>query len=93
MAKGKGKGSKPSSSPSLQKRHGPKKKMFHKWTSTMRLHLAGAGLLTKFNNRESFDQAVMSRGIKNVPTSMWEEMRSLKTMKEKKAWFKAIKTV
>jgi hypothetical protein len=49
MAKGKGK-KVASSGP--KKNHGPKKKMFHCWTSTMRMHLAKAGLLSKYNNYE-----------------------------------------
>ena len=50
MAKGKGK---KVASGGPHKKHGPKKKMFHCWSSTMRWHFAKAGLLTKYNNFES----------------------------------------
>ena len=47
-----------------RKKHGPKKKMFHCWSSTMRKHFADAGLLTKYNNKECFEQACQARGIR-----------------------------
>ena len=37
----------------LRKKHGPKKKMFHCWTSTMRLAFARCGVLTKYYNYET----------------------------------------
>ena len=63
----KGKGGKPSSAPAarLRKNHGPKKKMWHCWSSTMRKHFADAGLLTKYHNRESFEQALTAKGIRH----------------------------
>ena len=52
MAKGKG-GKRAVASSGLRKKHGPKKKMFHCWSSTMRMHLAKAGLLSKYNKAKT----------------------------------------
>lgn len=46
------------------KSHGPKKKMFHCWTSTIRLALAKAGLLKKECNKEAFTQSQNAKGIR-----------------------------
>ena len=64
MAKGKGKGV-ASSGP--RKSHGPKRKLFHCWSSTMRKHFADAGLLKKEYNYESFCLACAAKG-KRSPT-------------------------
>ena len=56
MAKGKGGKPSVSAGPKLHKKHGPKKKMWHCWDSTTRLHFGQAGLLTKYYNKESFEQ-------------------------------------
>ena len=87
MAKGKGKPSSPTVSKG-RKNHGPKKKMWHCWDSTTRLHLAKAGLLTKYYNRESFDQACAARGIKSNLDALWAEFTAAA---DKKAWFKNLK--
>ena len=63
MAKGKGK---KVSSGGPHKKHGPKKKMFHCWSSTMRKHFADAGLLSKNYNYESFATACTAKGKRNV---------------------------
>ena len=63
MTKGKGKGG---ASAGPRKPHGPKRKLFHSWTSTMRMHLARAGLLSKYYNYESFAIACGARGKRNV---------------------------
>lgn len=87
MAKGKG-GSKSSSGP--HKKHGPKKKMFHCWDSTTRLHLAKAGLLGKYSNKESFEQCVTAKGVRNNIDDLWNEFIKLSEI-DKKTWFKQIK--
>lgn len=81
MAKGKGGKPTASSGPKLRKKHGPKKKLFHCWTSTMRLHLANAGLLKKNSNKESFAQSLSAKGIKNDIDLRWNEY--LRTSSEK----------
>ena len=84
MAKGK---SKSSSSGSSHKKHGPKKKMWHCWDSTTRLHFAQAGLLTKYSNKESFEQAVSARGIRTSIDELWAEFCRL-AKEVQKVWFK-----
>lgn len=84
MAKGKG-GSK--SSGGTHKKHGPKKKMFHCWDSTTRLHFAKAGLLTKYTNYESFVLACNSRGKRNPTEADFKEFCGL-NKEQKKEYFK-----
>ena len=88
----KGKGGKPSASagPKLRKMHGPKKKMWHCWDSTTRLHFGQAGLLTKYYNKESFEQALSAKGIRNNIDGLWAEFIRVPDS-EKKAWFKNLK--
>ena len=74
MAKGKGKGG-ASSGP--RKSHGPKKKMFHCWSSTMRMHLAKAGLLSKYNNFEAWQQACQAKGKRNATKAEFEDFVKL----------------
>ena len=83
MAKGK----KKVSSGGPHKKHGQKKKMWHCWDSTTRIHLANVGLLTKYYNRESWEQALNSRGVRNISEEMWKEFISL-SKEEQKVWFK-----
>ena len=89
MAKGKGK---KVSSGVPHKKHGPTKKLFHEWSSTMRWHFAKAGLLNKYSNRTTFDMSCTARGVRNVPDWLWKEMCSLETKKEKDKWFRDLKT-
>ena len=63
MAKGKGK---KVASGGPHKKHGPKKKMFHCWSSTMRWHFAKAGLLSKYNNFEAWQQACQAKGKRDA---------------------------
>ena len=87
----KGKGGKPSAPVARsRKNHGPKKKMWHCWSSTMRKHFADAGLLTKYYNRESFEQALSAKGIRQNIDALWNEFTKLPDA-EKKAWFKNLK--
>lgn len=73
------------------KPHGPKRKLFHEWSRSMRIHLANAGLLDKYNNFESFRLACIARGLKNPTMAHYDQMRFLKTRQEQKEWFKNIK--
>lgn len=63
MAKGK---KKSVASGGQHKKHGPKRKLFHCWSSTMRKHFADAGLLNKKYNFESFTLSCNARGKRNV---------------------------
>ena len=87
MAKGKG-GRVASAGP--KKKHGPKKKMFHCWSSTMRKHLADAGLLDKCYNFESFALACNARGKRNVSRSDFNTFIGL-SREEKEKYFADIK--
>ena len=73
------------------KMHGPKRKLFHDWSISMRIHLANAGLLDKYSNYESFKLACVARGVKNPTEAMFDEMRFLKTQADKDAWFKSLR--
>lgn len=73
------------------KMHGPKRKLFHDWSRSMRIHLANAGLLDKYSNYESFKLACVARGVKNPTEAMFDEMRFLKTQADKDAWFKSLR--
>lgn len=57
----------------LRKKHGPKKKMFHCWTSTMRLAFAKCGVLTKYYNYESFQASCSARGVRSDVADLYEE--------------------
>lgn len=74
MAKGK---KKSVASGGPHKKHGPKRKMHHCWTSTIRLALAKAGLLSKYNNFESWQQAVQAKGKRNATKADFEEFIKL----------------
>ena len=83
MAKGKGKkvaGAGP------RRTHGPKKKMFHCWSSTMRLSLANAGLLNKYNNFEAWQQACQAKGNRTATKSKFNEFIRL-TREEQDSYF------
>ena len=91
MAKGK----KSVSHAGPHKSHGPKRKMFHQWDSTMRLYLGRNGLLNKHHNIESFTLSCQSRGLKGGTPAEWQarftEFRKLETSKEKTAWLAGCK--
>jgi len=76
MAKGKG-GKKVSAGSGLRKKHGPKRKMFHCWSSTMRMHLAKAGLLSKYNNFEAWQQACQAKGKRDATQANFNEFVKL----------------
>lgn len=77
MGMAKGKGGKRAASAGPKKMHGPKKKMWHCWSSTMRMHFAKAGLLTKFNNYESWQQACQAKGKRNTTPADFNEFCKL----------------
>lgn len=87
MAKGKGK-KVASSGP--KKMHGPKRKLFHEWSSTMRMHLAKAGLLSKYSNYESWAIAVQARGKRDTSRNDFNEFVKL-SREEKDNYFNNIK--
>ena len=79
MAKGKG-GSVAASK--QRKNHGPKRNLFHGYNSTMRMHMADAGLLDKYHHFDSFALAAMSRGVRANLQELWLEFYRLPTRKE-----------
>ena len=83
MAKGKGKGG---ASAGPRKPHGPKRKLFHEWSSTMRMHFANAGLLDKYHNYESFVLACGARGKRNITKAEFNDFLLL-TREEQDRYF------
>ena len=86
----KGKGGKRAASAGPKKMHGPKKKMFHCWSSTMRLQLAKDGLLKKEYNFESWQQACQAKGKRNATASEFNEYLKLDA-ENKKIYFNNLK--
>ena len=85
---------KPAAAPAkqkLRKNHGPKKKMFHCWTSTMRLHFARCGVLTKYYNYESFQASCSARGIRSDVADLYEEFIRLPDRKAQDAYLDKLK--
>ena len=85
MAKGKGKGG---ASAGPRKPHGPKRKLFHEWSSTIRLHLAKAGLLKKEHNYDSFVLSCSAHGKRNPTKEDFEAFTRL-TPEAQKNYFQA----
>lgn len=79
MAKGKG-GSKASAGP--HKKHGPKRKLFKEYKPMIKA-FADAGLLTKYNNYESFCLACNARGKRNPTRREFTEFTYLTKEKQK----------
>jgi len=83
----KGKGGKPAPAAAKQrKKHGPKKKMFHCWSSTIRKALADAGLLSKYYNYEAWQQACQAKGKRNTTYNDFNEFVKL-SREEKEKYF------
>jgi len=75
----------------LRKHHGPKRRMFHCWDRSARLSFGQAGLLTKYNNFESFAQSCATRAkIKTFLKEMWAEYCILPTNVAKDAYLKDV---
>lgn len=87
MAKGKGK---KVASAGPKKPHGPKRKMFHCWSQTMRMQLAKDGLLTKAYNFESFAQACNAKGKRNVSRGDFADYVAMSKV-EKDKYFDTLK--
>lgn len=87
MAKGKGKRV---ASAGPKKSHGPKRGMFHCWSSTIRMHLAKAGLLSKFENYESWQQACQAKGKRDISKNDFNEFARL-SREDKVKYFDNIK--
>ena len=62
MAKGKGKKSAASGGP--HKKHGPKKKMFHKYSKCIRIEMAKLGMLKKDVDPEAREQSESAKNPK-----------------------------
>ena len=86
MVKGKGK---KVASGGPHKKHGPKKKMFHCWSSTIRMSLAKEGLLTKYNNFEAWQQSMQSKGRRETSHNDFLKFVNL-SKEEKDAYFKQL---
>ena len=72
----------------ITKSHGPKRKLFHSYSQTMRLQLSKDGLLNKYCDKESFALACQARGVKSIDNVMWNNFNKLSTVKEKDVWLK-----
>lgn len=87
MAKGKAK----TGSAGPHKKHGPKRKMFHEYSKTMRMEMAKCGMLSKHNDRESFEASCTARGVRNVSDELWGEFRRLDTKEKREEFFRNVK--
>lgn len=88
MAKGKGK-STASSGPRLRKNHGPKRHMFKDY-KPMVWQFGKMGLLTKYNNFESFCLACSARGKRNPTMNDFTQFMTL-DKKGKDEYFKNLR--
>ena len=86
MAKGKRKGI---SSGGPHKKHGPKRHLFREYKPMVHV-IAQSGLLSKYDNYESWVLACQSRGKRNVDRAEFNRFVVL-SMEEKKAFFKSLK--
>jgi hypothetical protein len=66
----------------LRKNHGPKRHLFKEYKPMVRA-MANAGLLTKYNNYESFVLSCGARGVRNNTAALWEEFQYLPYDKQK----------
>ncbi len=82
MAKGKGK----VSSGGPHKKHGPKRKLFAEFKPMIKA-MADAGLLSKYNNYESFCLACSARGKRNPTHYEFVEFTYL-TKEQQREYFK-----
>ena len=93
---GKSKGGKRSVSGGPHKSHGPKRKLFHQYSSTIRLAFGKAGVLDKYHSIESFMYACQAKGLKYGTPADWENRfkfftQDLKTREEQKEWLRNCK--
>lgn len=86
MAKGKGK---KSASTGPHKKHGPKRHLFKEYKPMIKA-MADAGLLSKYDNYESWVLACQARGKRNVTKRDFNEFVVL-PLEEKKAYFRNLK--
>ena len=87
MAKGKGR--KASGGSGLRKNHGPKRHMFKEFKPMVRA-FADAGLLSKYDNFESWQLACAARGCKKVDYNEFKKFVVL-SLPEKKEYFKNLR--
>lgn len=71
----------------VRKNHGPKRHMFHDYSSTIRLAYGRAGILNKYYNFESFALALNARGIRENLKERWTAFCLLPT-EARKQYFK-----
>lgn len=83
MAKGKGKRV---SSGGPHKKHGPKRHLFKEYKPMIKA-MADAGLLTKYNDFESWSLAMAARGNRKADYDEYIKF-SVLSLEEKKAYFK-----
>ena len=86
MAKGKGK---KVSSGGPHKKHGPKRHL-HAWCGAMKKDFADAGLLSKYEDFESWQLAMAARGCKKADKAEFSRFVVL-SLEEKKAYFANLK--
>ena len=87
MAKGKRKST---ASAGPRRTHGPKKKLHHCWSSTIRKQFADCGLLSKYYDYESFNNACSAKGKRNISKSDFNAYVVM-TREEKDKYFANIK--
>ena len=68
------------------KSHGPKQHRFKELKPMIHV-FAKCGILTKYYNRESFEQACAAKGMRVVDASIWRSF-SVLSFEDKKKWFK-----
>ena len=81
MSKGKGK-STVSTGPKLRKSHGPKRHL-HSWTGAMKWQFGKMGMLSKYNDYDSFCLACNARGKRNPTRRDFQEFVLLPRAKQK----------
>jgi len=72
------------------KSHGPKRHQFAEYGKVLSMEFAKAGVLDKYNDKESWRMACIDRGRKSANDLDWADFCKLKTIAEKKAWFERI---
>lgn len=60
-----------------RKKHGPKRRMWHYYEKAVRVEFGKLGLLTKYNDYDSWKLALMARGVKTPTLAMWVEFSKL----------------
>lgn len=60
-----------------RKKHGSKRRMWHYYSKTIRATFGSKGLLTKYNDYDSWKLTMMARGNSTPSKEMWKEFSGL----------------